>query len=172
MMVGQIESQRSSSPSVVGLLAVSAAAKQNPTTGATKPKRLDQVRQAIRARHYSYRTEQMYIAWIKRYIFFHHVRHPAETRNEMTVRDGKGAKDRVTMLPESLKATLQEHLGKVKAIHEQDVRDGWGRVQMPDALPIADCRLWIANVPRSSIRNPQSTIGRSAWCRSCWNIRM
>lgn len=39
-------------------------------------------------------------------------------RNEITVRDGKGAKDRITMLPESLKAPLQDHLKKVKAIHE------------------------------------------------------
>lgn len=55
-------------------------------------------------------------------------------RNEITVRDGKGAKDRVTMLPESLKTPLQNHLRKVKAVHEKDVCDGWGRVQMPDAL--------------------------------------
>jgi integron integrase len=55
-------------------------------------------------------------------------------RNEITVRDGKGAKDRVTMLPESLKKPIQDHLRKVKAIHEKDLADGWGRVQMPDAL--------------------------------------
>ena len=55
-------------------------------------------------------------------------------RNELTVRDGKGAKDRVTMLPESLKTPLQNHLRKVKLIHERDLREGWGRVQMPDAL--------------------------------------
>ncbi|MDO8689382.1 MAG: tyrosine-type recombinase/integrase [Dehalococcoidia bacterium] len=55
-------------------------------------------------------------------------------RNEITVRDGKGAQARVTMLPESLKTPLQDHLRKVKAIHEKDLRDGWGRVQMPDAL--------------------------------------
>lgn len=55
-------------------------------------------------------------------------------RNEITVRDGKGAKDRITMLPESLKKSLQEHLRKVKAIHERDLAEGWGRVQMPDAL--------------------------------------
>lgn len=206
---------------------------------APKPKLLDQVRQALRARHYSRRTEEVYVMWIKRFIFFHHVRHPAEmgepeinaflthlalkervsastqnqalsallflyryvlrseigdlgevirargptrlpvvltreevkavltrlqgdkwligslmygaglrlmeclrlrvqdidfARNEITVRDGKGAKDRVTMLPESLKTRLQDHLRKVKTIHENDVRDGWGRVQMPDAL--------------------------------------
>jgi len=55
-------------------------------------------------------------------------------RNEITVRNGKGAKDRVTMLPVSLKAPLQEHLRRVKAVHEKDLREGWGRVQMPDAL--------------------------------------
>ncbi len=38
------------------------------------------------------------------------------------------------MLPESLKAPLKDHLKKVKAIHERDVADGWGRVQMPSAL--------------------------------------
>lgn len=56
------------------------------------------------------------------------------SRHEILVRDGKGAKDRITMLPESLKAPLQEHLKKVKAIHERDLADGWGRVLMPDAL--------------------------------------
>jgi len=55
-------------------------------------------------------------------------------RNEILIRDGKGAKDRITMLPESLKTPLQDHLKKVKAIHERDLGDGWGRVQMPTAL--------------------------------------
>ncbi len=39
---------------------------------------LDQVRDALRARHYSLRTEQAYLAWVRRFIYFHHVRHPAE----------------------------------------------------------------------------------------------
>ncbi|MEA1865700.1 MAG: integron integrase [Euryarchaeota archaeon] len=56
------------------------------------------------------------------------------SRNEITVRDGKGAKDRVTMLPQSLKKQLQDHLRRVKAIHGQDLNDGCGRVQMPNAL--------------------------------------
>jgi integron integrase len=56
------------------------------------------------------------------------------SRNEILVRDGKGAKDRITMLPASLKAPLQEHLKHVKAIHERDLADGWGRVLLPDAL--------------------------------------
>ena len=56
------------------------------------------------------------------------------SRNEILVRDGKGAKDRITMLPESLNAPFQDHLKKVKAIHEKDLADGWGRVLLPDAL--------------------------------------
>jgi hypothetical protein len=43
-----------------------------------KPKLLDQVRETIRRKHYSIRTETTYIDWIKRYIFFHRKRHPAE----------------------------------------------------------------------------------------------
>ena len=47
-------------------------------TGAPKPRLLDRVRAAIRARHYSRRTEKAYVAWIRRYIFFHDKRHPAD----------------------------------------------------------------------------------------------
>jgi integron integrase len=202
-------------------------------------KLLDQLREALRSRHYSRRTEQTYCHWVKRYIFFHNVRHPAEMaepeinqfltnlavkehvsastqnqalssllflyryvlereigdlgevirarksirvpvvmtreevksvlnhlagdkwlmaslmygsglrlmeclrlriqdmdfgRNEITIRDGKGGKDRITMLPDSLKASLQDHLQKVKKIHEKDVADGWGRVELQNAL--------------------------------------
>lgn len=56
------------------------------------------------------------------------------SRNEILVRDGKGAKDRVTILPESVKTSLQHHLKKVKKIHERDLAEGWGRVQIPMAL--------------------------------------
>ena len=56
------------------------------------------------------------------------------SQNEILVRDGKGAKDRVTMLPESLKAPLQEHLKRVQAVHERDLADGCGRVLLPAAL--------------------------------------
>src|SRR3989338_4636359 len=47
-------------------------------SSAPKPRLLDQVRQAIRTRHYSPRTEETYVGWIKRFIFFHDKRHPAE----------------------------------------------------------------------------------------------
>ena len=43
-----------------------------------KPRLLDQVREAIRVKHYSPRTESAYIGWIRRYIFYHGKKHPAE----------------------------------------------------------------------------------------------
>jgi Phage integrase, N-terminal SAM-like domain len=45
---------------------------------APRPKLLEQVRQAIQTRHYSDKTEEAYVGWIKRFIFFHNKRHPAE----------------------------------------------------------------------------------------------
>ena len=44
-------------------------------------KLLDQVRDAIRLKHYAYRTEETYVQWIRRYILFHHKRHPKEMGN-------------------------------------------------------------------------------------------
>lgn len=204
-----------------------------------RPKLLERLHEAMRTRHYSGRTEDAYAMWVKRFCFFHRLRHPNEmaepeinaflthlalkekvsastqnqalsgllflyryvigrevgdlgnvirarkpmrlpvvmtrdevksvlsglsgdkrlmaslmygtglrlmeclclrvqdidfARNEIVVRSGKGAKDRITMLPESLKAPLQDHLKKVKAIHQRDVASGWGRVQLPTAL--------------------------------------
>ncbi len=55
-------------------------------------------------------------------------------RNEILVRNGKGAKDRVTMLPESLKKPLRDHLATVRAIHDHDISEGWGNVPVPNAL--------------------------------------
>lgn len=55
-------------------------------------------------------------------------------RNQIVVRNGKGGKDRVTMLPATLKAPLHEHLKEVRAIHASDLAEGWGRVYLPDAL--------------------------------------
>ena len=44
---------------------------------------LEQVSDAIRLKHYSYHTEQTYILWIKRQIFFHNTRHPAEMNSPL-----------------------------------------------------------------------------------------
>jgi integron integrase len=55
-------------------------------------------------------------------------------RRELTVRDGKGGKDRLTLLPQSLVPALQEHLLRVRSLHHGDLAAGWGSVVMPYAL--------------------------------------
>jgi integron integrase len=84
----------------------------------------------------------------------------------LTVRDGKGAKDRVTLLPETLTDSLKAHLKRTKRIHERDLRQGFGAVHLPFALhqkyPNAD-REWIWQYvfpsPRLSI-DPRTGITR------------
>jgi integron integrase len=203
------------------------------------PKLLTQVSNQLRTRHYSYRTEQTYLHWIKQFILFHHKQHPsvlgasdisaflthlavqqnvsASTQNQalaavlflyryvleidlprvenverakkparlpvvftreevkallshlshtkwlmaslvygaglrlreclalrvkdidfgfmqITIRDGKGGKDRVTVLPASLVDPLKGHLTRVKALHQEDLREGFGCVYLPSAL--------------------------------------
>jgi integron integrase len=203
-----------------------------------KPRLLDQLRDSIRRKHYSLRTEKVYIHWVRRFILFHNKRHPknmgsvevtaflnslarqhvsASTqnqalaailflykeilenalpwlddlerakqparlptvlsrdevthvlahldgvrwlmvslmygagirlmeclalrvkdvvfeRNQILIRNGKGARDRVTILPESLQAAIKVQLERVKAMHEVGLKSGFGRVQLPLAL--------------------------------------
>ncbi len=54
--------------------------------------------------------------------------------NQVIVCDGKGFKDRGTILPEMVKARLRQHLERVRLLHEQDVKAGYGRVYLPMAL--------------------------------------
>jgi len=86
--------------------------------------------------------------------------------NEITVRDGKGFKDRITILPEPVQATLREHLGRVKMLHENDLADGYGGVYLPYALarkyPHADREWgWHYVFPAKGLsRDPRSGIVR------------
>jgi integron integrase len=200
---------------------------------------LDQVRAAIRFRHYSLRTEDTYVHWIKRFILFHEKRHPVKlgeaeisqflsalameqrvsaatqnqalnalvflyrhvlkldvgqienivrakqphrlpvvlrkhevkalldalegvhwlmghllygaglrlmeclrlrvkdidfSANHIVVREGKGNKDRITMLPSVVKTPLAAHLVRVRELHQRDLARGFGSVYLPDAL--------------------------------------
>lgn len=210
-------------------------------SGSTAPRLLDQLRAEIRSRHYSYRTEQAYVDWARRYIHFHGKRHPRDLgapelgaflsylavergvaaatqtqaksallflygqvlhvglpwldevvsavhrrklpvvltpseirklllamsstqalvaallygtgmrlmeglrlrvkdvefeRREIVVRDGKGGKDRVTVLPENLLARLRDHLEQRRRQHDADQREGFGSAWLPDALAV------------------------------------
>src|SRR5580765_5829394 len=169
---------------------------------ATAPRSLlTQVRDAIRVRHYSRRTEEVYVQWIRRFIQHCGMRHPRELgaaevsgflsslaveghvsastqnqalaallflyrgvlglpvgwflygtgmrlletlclrvkdvdfgANQITVRGGKGDRDRRTMLPERLKGSLLRHLAEVRTQHERDLEAGAGWVELPGAL--------------------------------------
>jgi len=205
----------------------------------TPPKLLDQLRDKIRLKHYSIRTEEAYADWVRRFILHHGKRHPRElggaeveaflthlavvgkvaastqnqaksallflyrevlgielpwldgvehakspqrlpvvltvdevravldrtsgtpglmlwliygtgmrvmecsrlrvkdvdfARREILIREGKGFKDRVTMLPGSLETPLQQHLARVRALHARDLAAGYGEVYLPYAL--------------------------------------
>jgi integron integrase len=56
------------------------------------------------------------------------------SRNEIIIRDGKGQKDRVTVMPASLVLPLKQHITLVRAIHQSEVAAGRGDVYLPDAL--------------------------------------
>ncbi len=86
--------------------------------------------------------------------------------NQVTVRDGKGRKDRVTMLPETIKPILSRHLETVKALHEEDLAKGHGKVYLPYALarkyPSADGEWgWQFVFPAGNFsRDPRSGVVR------------
>lgn len=54
--------------------------------------------------------------------------------SQITVRDGKGSQDRVTVLPLTVKSVLQQHLQAVQQLHERDLKEGFGNVYLPYAL--------------------------------------
>jgi integron integrase len=57
-------------------------------------------------------------------------------RNQIVIHDGKGMKDRVTMLPDKLKLELQRQLQRAKLLHEKDLAAGLGTVWLPGALQV------------------------------------
>lgn len=82
--------------------------------------------------------------------------------NRLIIRDGKGEKDRVTMMPGSLEETLRVQLHEVKLLHESDLREGFGAVYLPYALarkyPQAEkewCWQYVFPAPRRSV-DPRS----------------
>ena len=90
---------------------------------------------------------------------------------QITVRDGKGAQDRVTMLPQSLQMPLQHHLAKVQLLHAEELQEGYGDMYLPYALerkdPNADQSwLWQYVFPASKRSlDPRSGIERRHYSR-------
>ena len=105
---------------------------------APKPRLLDRVREAIRARHYSRRTEKTYVAWIRRYILFHGKRHPAEmgSREITEFLSALAVKDKVAASTQN--QALSALLFLYRAVLAQDVPwlDDLVRAKRPERLPV------------------------------------
>lgn len=138
-MVGLRSSGPVPYPAVAGEpLASTFVARETGPGGPPKPRLPDRVREAIRARHYSRRTEKTYVAWIRRYILFHGKRHPAEMGpveitqflNALAVK-GKVAASTQNQALSALLFLYREVLG-------QDLSwlDGIVRAKRPDRLPV------------------------------------
>jgi site-specific recombinase XerD len=74
---------------------------------------------------YSYRTEEVYLDWVRRFILFH---------KSITVRDGQGEKDRIVPLAETVIPDLRRQMERVRLLHEEDLATGGGEVYLPNAL--------------------------------------
>jgi len=102
------------------------------------------------------------------------------TQRELVVREGKGNRDRVTVLPENLLAPLREQMERARVLHRKDLDAGLGAVWLPDALAVALAarRAGIASPVRRmccGIPSPPICCKRvttSAPCRNCWATRM
>ena len=135
---------------------------------ASKPKLLDQVRQAIRARHYSKRTEKTYVEWTKRFIYFNGKRHPLEMGeseiNQFLTDLAVSKKVSGSTQNQSLSAILFLYVWR---LHQRDLREGAGRVVLPNALarkyPNADREWGGSGLFRrrdvTLIRKPESSAG-------------
>jgi Phage integrase, N-terminal SAM-like domain len=99
------------------------------------------VRIAIRVRHYSIRTEEACVKWIRRYIYFHGKQHPKDLReshvnqflSHLAVKRRVAAKT-FTMLPQSIKSALENHLVETRTIFQFDRKEKIDSVYLPFAL--------------------------------------
>lgn len=91
------------------------------------PRLYDRIVDVLRVRHYSRRTEEAYIHWIRRYIEFYQHQHPRQLADDQ---GGQRPRDDV---PRAVIRSLQEHLRRVEAIDQQDLADGYGRIELPHA---------------------------------------
>ncbi len=109
--------------------------------GQAAPRLYDRIIEVLRGRHYSRRTEEAYVHWIRRYIEFHQHEHPRQLGKSavnrflihLAVKENVAASTQNQALSAILFRSLQEHLRRIQAIHQQDLADGDGRVELPHA---------------------------------------
>src|ERR1700730_4305251 len=108
------------------------------TTLPDSPRLLTRVRDKIHLKHYSIRTEHAYVDWIRRFTRFHGMRLLVKdmnfARREILIRDRKGYKGRVTVLPRAIESSLREQLEHARKVHRHDLAAGFGAVWLPYAL--------------------------------------
>jgi integron integrase len=105
---------------------------------AQKPKLLDQVRETIRTRHYSPRTEETYAHWIKRFIFFHNKRHPAEMGEKKIARFLSSLASEQHVSASTQNQALNSILFLYREVLRKDIGyvDGVVRAKKPRRLPV------------------------------------
>jgi hypothetical protein len=105
---------------------------------APNPKLLDQVRQAIRTRHYSSKTEESYVHWIKRVIFFHNKRHPAEMGEKEIARFLSSLASELHVSASTQNQALNAILFLYRDVLRKEIGyiDGVVRAKRPHRLPV------------------------------------
>jgi integron integrase len=126
-----------------------------PTT--QKPKLLDQVRQAIRARHYSPKTEESYVHWIKRFIFFHNKRHPAEMGEKEIAQFLSSLASEFHVSASTQNQALNAILFLYRDVLHKEIGyiDGVIRAKRPHRLPVV--------LTRQEVRSILGILDRSDW---------
>ena len=116
----------------------------------TKPRLLDRVRAAARLRHYSRRTEAAYVAWIRRYIFFHGKRHPAELGAPEVTRFLSSLATDGRVAASTQNQALGALLFLYRDVLELDLPwlDGVVRAKRPERVPVVLTREEVAAVLR------------------------
>lgn len=115
------------------------------TPSFTSTRLFDQLRERIRYLHYSLQTEKAYLYWVRFFVRWHgrggmmeglrlRIKDVDFDRRVIVVRDAKGGKDRVVMLPQTLAPTLKAQLLHARAVWDADAKASRGGVETPHAL--------------------------------------
>jgi integron integrase len=122
-----------------------------------KPKLLDQVRQAIHARHYSPKTEESYVHWIKRFIFFHSKRHPAEMGEREIAQFLSSLASELRVSASTQNQALNAILFLYRAVMRKEIGyvDGVIRAKRPHRLPVV--------LTRQEVKSILGILDRSDW---------
>jgi integron integrase len=122
-----------------------------------KPKLLDQVRQAIRTRHYTPKTEESYVHWIKRFIFFHNRRHPVEMSEKEIAQFLSSLASELHVSAATQNQALNAILFLYRDVLRKEIGyvDGVIRAKRPHRLPVV--------LTRQEVKSILDALDRSHW---------